>query len=309
MPLFEKQQLRAAPNQKPIRLDNFIAGRVKNLDKHAAAGLSAGNMVLVNGSAGEAGLLVKPGDIVSILSPYSKHLSIEPVPINLEIIFENRHYLVINKQAGLVLHPGLGNYNNSLLHALAHYYRENGVSAMENGLVHRLDKETSGLLVVAKTPEAFSNLSAQFKDRRCSRTYHALVWGQIREESGSISVHIGRDPVNNSIIRVFAEGEGGKPALTHFKVLERFTAATLVECSLETGRTHQVRLHMASMGHAVIGDKRYPAASISPETLISRHALHAFSLGFADPAGGKQLEFKCGHPQDFMDLADKLRQP
>ena len=278
----------------------------------------------MNGKTVKQNYRVKPDDEVRVLfehPPYEFLLVPENIP--LDIVYEDEAVLVINKPAGMVVHPGHGNYSGTLVNALAYHFEKLPMNGNNRpGLVHRIDKDTSGLLVVAKTEEAMTHLAQQFFDKTSEREYVALVWGSIAEDEGTITGHIGRNPKNRLQMQVFPEGELGKQAVTHYEVLERLHYVTLVACRLETGRTHQIRVHMKHIGHTLFNDARYGGDKILKGTtftkykqfvdnafkILPRQALHAKTLGFIHPSTGKPMAFKVELPEDMSACIDKWRQ-
>ena len=252
--------------------------------------------------------------------PYENLLVPEPIP--LDVVFEDEVLVVLNKPAGLVVHPGHGNYSGTLLNGLLHHFKQLPKNANDRpGLVHRIDKDTSGLLVVAKTDTAMTHLAKQFFDKTSERKYTALVWGDVKEDAGTITGAIGRHPKNRLQMAVFEDNSQGKGAVTHYQVLERFGYVTLLECQLETGRTHQIRAHMKHFGHTLFNDARYGGDSILKGTsfskykqfvencftLLPRQALHAKTLGFIHPVSGKLMQFDSSLPDDFIAAVEKWR--
>lgn len=237
--------------------------------------------VLVNGHPADETVLVNNGDEIKITSPYTTHLKIFPENIPLDIIKETHDWIVINKPSGMACHGGLGSYWGTLLNALAYHYENTGQTVeLQNGLVHRLDKHTSGMIVVAKTIKGRELLLPQFRNKTAKRLYTALVHGIVKLDAGTIEVNIGRNPQRHLDIRAFPGGDLGKPAITHYRVLKRTTDTTLLECELETGRTNQIRIHLQYIGHSIVGDKRYPPSGI--EVTATRLMLHAHYLEFWD---------------------------
>ena len=280
----------------------------------------------VNEKIVKANYRVKPFDVITIVMPYKRRgFEIRPEDIPLDILYEDDDLLMVNKPAGLVVHPGHGHYHGTLINALAyHLGREQGPDGKDERmgiLVHRIDKNTSGILVVAKNDEAQLKLAKQFFDHTIERKYIALVWGNLKEDSGTIEGNIGRDPNDRMRFKVFPDGSAGKRAVTHYRVLERFGYVTLVECQLETGRTHQIRVHMNYIGHPLFNDDRYGGDRILKGTLYSkykqfidncfeimpRHALHAKTLGFAHPVTGKPVFAESDLPDDFKAVIAKWR--
>ena len=269
---------------------------------------------------------VRPGDVVTLMLDRPRHdTSIEAEDIPLDVVYEDSQLMVVNKPAGLVVHPGVGNFTGTLVNALAWYLRDvegYDPNDPEVGLVHRIDKDTSGLLVVAKTPDAKTKLGLQFFNKTTHRSYNALVWGNVKDDEGRIEGNIGRDPKDRLRMAVFAPDSGiGKPAVTHYRVIERFGYVTLIECILETGRTHQIRAHMRSIGHPLFADERYGGMEIlrgersasyrafvqNCFSLCPRQALHARTLGFVHPTTGKQMDFTSEWPEDMRQLIEKWR--
>jgi len=321
--LYEHYRFTASSGQEPLRVDkflmNFIEGSTRNKVQQAA---KAGN-VLVNDIAVKSNHKVKPHDIVRIVLAYPPAESLlvaEDIP--LDIIYEDDTVMVVNKPAGMVVHPGHGNYSGTLVNGLIYHIENLPTNSNERpGLVHRIDKDTSGLLVVAKTEFAMANLSRQFFDRTTERLYYALVWGNIDEDEGRIEGNIGRSLKNRLQMDVFPDGDFGKHAVTHYKVLERLTYVTLVQCKLETGRTHQIRAHFKHIGHTLFNDERYGGDGILKGTtftkykqfvqncfkVLPRQALHAKTLGFTHPKTGEFMQFNTEVPQDITDCLEKWR--
>jgi 23S rRNA pseudouridine1911/1915/1917 synthase len=296
---------------------NLMENTTRNKIQNAA---KAGN-ILVNGTPVKPNYKVKPEDVISIVLAHPPRLiEINPEAIPVDIVYEDEDILLVNKKPGMVVHPGYGNYTGTLLNALLYHFQQTGQEA-EPLLVHRIDKDTSGLLLVTKTELAQSKLAKQFFDHTIERKYQALVWGDFEEDSGTITGNLGRDPKNRKLMRVFPDGDFGKEAVTHYKVLERFTYVTLVECELETGRTHQIRAHMRYVRHPLFSDATYGGDEILRGTTftkykqfvqncfktIPRQALHAKSLGFVHPTTGKQMFFDSVLPEDMTGVIDKWR--
>jgi 23S rRNA pseudouridine1911/1915/1917 synthase len=298
---------------------NFIENATRNKIQQAA---KAGN-VLVNEKSVKSNYKVKPNDVVRVVLTHPPHenlLVAEDIPI--DIIYEDSDVIVVNKSSGMVVHPGHGNYSGTLVNGLIHHIENLPVNSNERpGLVHRIDKDTSGLLVVAKTEYAMAHLSKQFYDRTTERRYIALVWGNVEEDEGTIEGNVGRSLKNRLQMDVFPEGDFGKHAVTHFKVLERFSYVTLVECKLETGRTHQIRAHMKYIGHTLFNDERYGGDRILKGTtftkykqfvdncfkVLPRQALHAKTLGFTHPKTGEFMQFNSELPEDIVGALNKWR--
>lgn len=311
------------PGQSPLRVDKFLVNRTEKISRNRIQQAAKAGGIRVDGVPVKANFKVKAGMEVAIVLPETpRTLTIEPEAIPLDIIYEDDTLSVINKPAGLVVHPGHGNYSGTLVNALLYHYQQLpdvSTDFTRPGLVHRLDKDTSGLMVVAREEYAMTHLARQFFDRTTERTYVALVWGDFEESEGQIEGHIGRHERDRLKMDVFPEGDQGKYALTRYKVLKRFGYVTLVECKLATGRTHQIRVHMAHIGHPLFNDERYGGHHIVFGTVYTkykqfiencfricpRQALHARSLGFEHPATGEWMQFETAMPQDMQDLIDK----
>ena len=322
--LFEHYSFVASKGQDPLRVDKFLMNFIENATRNKIQQAAKAGHIWVNGKAVKQNYRVKPDDEVKVLfehPPYEFLLVPENIPLN--IVYEDDDLLVVNKPAGMVVHPGHGNYSGTLVNALAFHFEQLPVNSNNRpGLVHRIDKDTSGLLVVAKTEQAMTHLAQQFFDKTSEREYIALVWGHVAEDSGTIAGHIGRNPKNRLQMQVFPEGDQGKHAITHFKVLERMHYVTLVSCRLETGRTHQIRAHMKHIGHTLFNDARYGGDKILKGTtftkykqfvenafkILPRQALHARTLGFTHPRTGKHMAFEAELPQDMAACIEKWRQ-
>lgn len=311
--------------QQPLRIDKYLMNFVENATRNKIQAAAKSGHIVVNDIVVKPNYKVKPNDIIQVLfehPPYEYLLVPENIP--LDIVFEDDDLLVVNKPAGMVVHPGHGNYSGTLINALTfHFDNLPNNSSNRPGLVHRIDKDTSGLLVVAKTEQAMTHLSAQFKAKTSTRSYVALVWGHIEEEQGTIEGHIGRHPKNRLQNTVFFgdEIDKGKPAVTHFEVMERLGYVTLVRCSLETGRTHQIRVHMKHIGHTLFNDERYGGEKILKGTtftkykqfvdncfkILPRQALHAQTLGFVHPTTNDVMSFSCDLPSDMTQCIEKWR--
>jgi 23S rRNA pseudouridine1911/1915/1917 synthase len=323
--LYEHFRFTADKGQALLRVDKFLVDRLPGGATRNRVQLAAeAGYILVNGSPVKSNYRVKPSDVVSVvMTRPRREMEIIPEDIPLNIVYEDAALLVVNKPAGLVVHPGHGNYTGTLVNALAYYLKDDPAYDPADprlGLVHRIDKDTSGLLVVAKTPETKAHLSMQFFHKTSKRTYQALAWGIVREDEGRIDASIGRDPRDRTLMRVLPEGEG-KTAVTHYRVLERLGYVTLTECRLETGRTHQIRVHLKHIGHPLFSDERYGGSEIlrgRPSTrykqfvqncfaVCPRQALHAKTLGFVHPVTGQEMFFKSECPPDMEQLIDKWR--
>jgi len=323
--LFEHFRFKADPGQTPLRIDKFLFNKLEGTSRsRIQAAANAGN-ILTNGAPVKPNYRIKPGDQVSIVLPHPpRKLELIPEDIPLNIVFEDQDIIVLNKQAGLVVHPGYGNYTGTLVNALMYHLKDNPLfhSGEERpGLVHRIDKNTSGLLVVAKNELALNKLASQFFHKTSKRSYYALVWGDMDKEEGTITGHIGRNPKDRKQMHVFPDGEQGKEAVTHYRVVERLGYVNLVECMLETGRTHQIRVHFQYLGHPLFNDPEYGGDKILRGTtftkykqfvqncfeLLSGQALHARTLGFKHPASGKDLLFEAPLPDGFSSVVQKWR--
>lgn len=327
--MFEHFRFNVDKGQSPLRIDKYIKVHIENTSRNRVQLAIDQGYVRVNDSVVKANYRVKPLDIITIMLPYERRSSdIIPENIALDVRYEDQELMVINKPAGMVVHPGHGNYSGTLVNALAYYLKLDpdklsGEDSDERAgiLVHRIDKNTSGLLLIAKRDESQFKLAKQFFDHTIERKYIAIVWGDIKDDSGTIIGNIGRDPNDRLRFKVFPEGDQGKHAVTHYKVLERLGYVTVVECRLETGRTHQIRVHMNYIGHPLFNDDRYGGDKILKGTLYSkykqfidncfeilpRHALHAQVLGFIHPVTGEALRFEEPLPEDMVALIEKWR--
>lgn len=321
--LFEHFRFTADPGQTPLRIDKFLHNYLENTSRSRIQSAANAGNILSNGSPVKPNYRVKPGDIVSLVLPHPpRKIKLIPEDIPLDIIFEDEDIIVLNKQAGLVVHPGYGNYSGTLVNALMYHLKDNPLfhSGEERpGLVHRIDKNTSGLLVVAKNELALNKLASQFFHKTSKRTYAALVWGDMKDEEGTIIGHLGRNPKNRKQMHVFPDGDQGKEAVTHYRVLERLGYVNLVECRLETGRTHQIRVHFQYLGHPLFNDPEYGGDRILRGTtftkykqfvqncfdLIPGQALHARTLGFVHPSSGKDMLFDAPFPAGFSSVLQK----
>ena len=323
--MFEHFRMEVDSGQAPLRVDKYLSEHLRDTSRHRVQLAIDAEYVRVNDRVVKANYKVKPLDVITLMMPYRRRgIEIKPEPIPLDVVYEDDDLMVINKPAGLVVHPGHGNYSGTLVNALAYYL---GVQPDPEGdermgmLVHRIDKDTSGLLVVAKDDAAQIELARQFFHHTIERRYWALVWGNIAEDSGTIDAPIGRNPNDRLRFRVCADESQGKRAVTHFRVLERFGYVTLVECVLETGRTHQIRVHMNHIGHPLFNDARYGGDRILKGTLYTkykqfidncfalcpRQALHAKTLGFVHPRTKKEISFDSEIPSDMSALLEKWR--
>ena len=321
--LYEHHRFEASKGQSALRVDKFLMNMIENTTRNKIQQAAENGSILVNDVAVKSNYKVKAGDVVRLVlahPTYEQLLTPENIP--LDIVYEDDQLLLINKPAGMVVHPGHGNYSGTLVNALAYHFENLPMNSSERpGLVHRIDKDTSGLLVVAKTDFAMAYLTKQFAEKTSEREYVALVWGNIEEDEGTVEGNIGRHDTNRMQMAVHSDEEKGKPAVTHYKVLERFGYVTLVSCQLETGRTHQIRVHMKHIGHTLFNDERYGGDSILKGTtftkykqfvencfkVLPRQALHAKTLGFEHPITKEFLRFDSPIPQDLQECIDKWR--
>ncbi len=323
--LYEHYAFTADKGQTPLRIDKYLMNFIENATRNKIQAAAKNGSIYVNDVPVKSNYKVKPFDKIRVLfehPPYEYLLTPENIP--LDIVYEDDELLVINKEPGMVVHPGHGNYSGTLINALTYHFDNlPNNSSNRPGLVHRIDKDTSGLLVVAKTEEAMVHLSKQFFNKTSEREYVALVWGNMEEDEGTVEGHIGRHPKNRLQNTVFFgdDEDKGKPAVTHYKVMERLGYVTLVSCKLETGRTHQIRVHMKHIGHTLFNDERYGGEKILKGTtftkykqfvencfkILPRQALHAKTLGFVHPKTGKFLSFDSEIPQDMQDCIEKWR--
>lgn len=325
--LYERLQLTIDKGQEPIRIDKFLTARMEGVSRNKVQqGIESGR-VLVNGQIISSNHKIKAGDQVVVYSDREVHgEEIVPEQMDLNIAFEDEEILLINKRVGLVVHPGSGNPSGTLINGVAWYLQQqnrevNAETLPRFGLVHRIDKNTSGLMVLAKTAKAASSLAKQFFDHTIQRTYIALVWGNVEEDRGTIVAHVGRHLRFRKMFDAYPDGEHGKDAITHYKVLERFGYVTLIQCQLETGRTHQIRVHMKHLGHPLFNDELYGGDRIVKGTVFtkykqfidncfiicSRHALHAKTLGFTHPQTRQAVFFESELPEDMQQVIEKWR--
>lgn len=324
--LYEHFRFVVDSGQEPLRIDKYMLEKLQHSSRNRIQRAADAGFVHVNDRPVKRNYRVRPGDVVTLMLDRPRHdTSIEAEDIPLDVVYEDSQLMVVNKPAGLVVHPGVGNFTGTLVNALAWHLRDvegYDPNDPEVGLVHRIDKDTSGLLVVAKTPDAKTKLGLQFFNKTTHRSYNALVWGNVKDDEGRIEGNIGRDPKDRLRMAVFASDSGiGKPAVTHYRVIERFGYVTLIECILETGRTHQIRAHMRSIGHPLFADERYGGMEIlrgersasyrafvqNCFSLCPRQALHARTLGFVHPTTGKQMDFTSEWPEDMRQLIEKWR--
>jgi 23S rRNA pseudouridine1911/1915/1917 synthase len=325
--LFERFSITIDKGQEPLRIDKFLTNRIEGATRNKLQQAINLGLVTVNGKEIRSNYKIKPLDSVIIYSDMSPEET-EVVPENMElnIVYEDADLMIINKPAGMVVHPGSGNYTGTLLNGVSYYLKQQNPGISEDllprfGLVHRIDKNTSGLLVLAKTDKAMRQLAKQFFDHTVKRQYTALVWGDLEKDSGTIVAHVGRHLRFRKLFEAYPEGDHGKDAITHYKVLERFGYVTLVECVLETGRTHQIRVHMKYIGHPLFNDDCYGGDKIVKGTVFTkykqfvdncfqicqRQALHAKTLGFIHPTTGNEMFFTAELPEDMSKVIEKWK--
>ena len=318
--LYEHFRFEVDKGQEPLRIDKYMCEKMQHSSRNRIQKAADAGFVHVNDKPVKSNYRVRPGDVVTLMLDRPRHdTTIEAEDIPLTVVYEDADLMVVDKPAGLVVHPGVGNFHGTLVNAIAWHLKDDkgfDPNDPEVGLVHRIDKDTSGLLVVAKTPEAKTGLGLQFFNKTTHRSYRALVWGNIVEDEGRIEGNIGRHPKDRLQMCVFPDGSQGKHAVTHFKVLERLGYVTAVRCVLETGRTHQIRVHMKHIGHTLFNDSRYGGDQILKGTTFAqytqfvhkcfetcpRQALHAQTLGFRHPRTGEEMDFEVPIPQDMLDL-------
>jgi 23S rRNA pseudouridine1911/1915/1917 synthase len=327
--LYEQKTIVIDPGQSSVRVDKFLFEKLEKTSRNRIQNAIDAGSILVNNKTIKNNYKVKPGDILSIVLPQNplNIPDLTPENIPLDIVYEDQDVLIINKQPGLVVHPGVGNQKGTLINALLYHFQHHQLPVMKGnpperpGLVHRIDKGTSGLLVIAKNEFSMTFLAKQFYDHTIERTYVALVWGEPEDDTGTIRANVGRHERDRMLMAAFPDGSKGKEAITHYKVLEKFYYVTLVECKLETGRTHQIRVHMKHAGHVLFNDARYGGDRILKGTLhqkykamvdncfavLPRQALHARTLGFLHPRTGKQMFFEAPLPEDMETCIRKWR--
>ena len=323
--LYEHHAFDVEKGQKPLRIDKYLMNFVENATRNKIQAAAKNGSIFVNGTPVKSNYKVKPFDKIRVLFTHPPHENLlvgEDIP--LDIVYEDDELLVVNKPAGMVVHPGHGNYSGTLINALIYRFENLPNNSSERpGLVHRIDKDTSGLLVIAKTEQAMTHLSLQFAEKTSEREYVAIVWGNVEEQEGTVEGNIGRHPKNRLQNTVFLgdEADKGKPAVTHYKVLERLGYVTLISCKLETGRTHQIRVHMKHIGHTLFNDERYGGEKVLKGTtftkykqfvdncfkVLPRQALHAKTLGFVHPKTGKFMSFDTPVPDDMVQCIEKWR--
>ena len=325
--LYQRFVFNIDKGQEPYRIDKFLMGRIENATRNKLQQAINAGLVLVNNKAVKQNYKIKPFDQIIIYSDLSpESTEIVPEKMDLNIVFEDDDIMLINKPAGMVVHPGSGNYTGTLLNGVAWYLQQKNPGITEQvlprfGLVHRIDKNTSGLLVLAKSDKAMRHLAKQFFDHTVKRQYLALVWGDVSKDEGTIIAHVGRHQRYRKLFEAYPEGDHGKEAITHYSVVERFNYVTLVQCVLETGRTHQIRVHMKYIGHPLFNDDFYGGDKIVKGTIFSkykqfvdncfmicpRQALHARTLGFTHPTTGEEMFFETEIPDDMKQVIDKWR--
>ena len=323
--LYEHFRVVVDKGQSQVRVDKYLFERLVNSSRNRIQKAADAGLIMANGKPVKSSYKVKPCDVLTVMMDRPRYDNdIIPEDIPLDIVYEDNDLMVVNKPAGLVVHPGCGNYHGTLVNAIAWHLKDNpkyDPNDPQVGLVHRIDKDTSGLLVVAKTPDAKTHLGLQFYNKTTKRKYNALVWGVVENNEGTIEGNIGRNPKDRMQMAVLSDPAQGKHAVTHYRVLERLGYVTLVECVLETGRTHQIRVHTKHIGHTLFNDERYGGNEILKGTHFSkykqfvnncfetcpRQALHAMTLGFVHPRTGEEMFFTSPLPEDMTNLIDKWR--
>lgn len=318
--LFEHYRIMVDSGQQPLRIDKFLSNRLPSTSRNRIQKAIENGNILVNKKTVKTNYKVKAGDEISVVLPTPpRELELIPENIPLDIVYEDDQLIVINKKPGMVVHPGHGNYTGTLVNALIYHFNQLPGDHVRPGLVHRIDKNTSGLMVVAKTEESMTHLAGQFFNRTIERRYWAIIWGTPDKEEGRIEGHIGRSLKDRKVMDVFPDGSYGKPAITHYKLLKSWDYVSLVECKLETGRTHQIRVHMRHIGHPLFNDPEYGGDKIlrgiktskyiqfvqNCFKILPRQALHAKTLGFIHPTGNHFLQFDSDVPQDMKRLMEK----
>jgi len=323
--LFEHHRIVADPKQSLLRIDKFLLDRLPNVSRNKLQDSIKNGFVQVNGNEIKPNYKVRPEDVITVNLPEPpRDTEVIPEDIDLNIIYEDKDLLIVNKSAGMVVHPAYNNWTGTLVNGLAYHF--NNLPEMEGnegrpGLVHRIDKDTSGLLVIAKSVKGMNGLSKQFFDHSIDRTYYALVWGEPEDEEGTIDVPLGRSLKDRRVTAAFPERDMGQHAITHYKIIERLYYVTLIQCNLETGRTHQIRAHMKYLGHPLFNDATYGGNKVLKGTVFSkykafvencfkiipRQALHAKSLGFVHPSTKKMMKFDSDLPEDFNKVLEKWR--
>lgn len=325
--LYERKSFKIDKGQEPMRIDKWLQQRIENASRNKIQQAIESGFLTVNGNTVKCNYKVRPADELVLLSFVNPdHTEIKPEPISLNIMYEDDAVMVINKTANMVVHPGVGNYTGTLLNGIAYYLQQQNPGITDEtlprfGLVHRIDKNTTGLLVLAKTATAAAHLAKQFFNHTVQRKYTAIVWGNMEQDAGTVHAHIARHKRFRKIFDAYPDGETGKHAITHYKVLERFNYVTMVQCVLETGRTHQIRVHMKHIGHTLFNDAEYGGDKILKGTIYTKYkqfvdncfaicpriALHAQTLGFQHPVSGAALFFEAPLPNDIEQLIEKWR--
>ncbi len=323
--MYEHHRIVADKGQSPLRIDKFLVNKLENVSRSRIKNAASAGNILVNQQPVKSNYKVKPNDTITIVLAFPpRELEVLAENIPLDIVYEDEDVLLVYKKPGMTVHPGIGNYTGTLINALMWHLKDLPLFAsgeIRPGLVHRIDKNTSGLLVIAKNELSLNRLAKQFFDHKVERTYQALVWGVPKELEGTITGHIGRNPKDRTKMYVFKDGSQGKSAITHYKVLEDLGYISLIECRLETGRTHQIRVHFQSIGHPLFNDEEYGGNSILRGTtftkykqfvqnnfkILPRQALHAKSLGFIHPVSGKKMFFNSDLPKDMQTVMERWR--
>lgn len=325
--LYERMNLIVDKGQEPIRIDKFLVARIEHASRNKVQHAIESGRVLINGKQVTSNYKIKPGEEIIVYSDKEvQGEEIIPEKLPLDIVFEDEDILIINKPVGLVVHPASGNRSGTLINGVAYHLQQQNSSINENtlprfGLVHRIDKNTSGLMVLAKTEKAVASLAKEFFHHTIHRQYIALVWGDVTNDAGTIRAHVGRHKRFRKMFDAYPDGDAGKDAITHYKVLERFGYVTLIQCVLETGRTHQIRVHMKFLGHPLFNDEIYGGDRIVKGTVFSkykqfvencfeicpRHALHAKTIGFIHPRTRQKVEFNSDIPDDMKTVIDKWK--
>lgn len=325
--LYERFAFTIDKGQEPLRIDKYLMARIEGATRNKIQQAINAEFVMVNNKTIKQNYKIRPGDSIVVYSDmHPAETDVVPEKMDLNIFYEDDDLMVINKSAGMVVHPGSGNYKGTLLNGIAWYLQQQNPDVNEEllprfGLVHRIDKNTSGLLLIAKTDKAMRHLAKQFFDHTVRRQYVALVWGDLKNDEGTIVAHVGRHLRFRKLFEAYPEGDHGKEAITHYKVIERFGYVTMVSCILETGRTHQIRVHMKYLGHPLFNDDFYGGDKIVKGTVYTkykqfvdncfeicpRHALHAKTLGFIHPTSGEELFFETELPEDMQLMIEKWR--
>ncbi len=327
--LFEHMRFVADPGQSPIRIDKFLFDRIVGVSRNKIQNAVSDGSILVNEKQIKSNYKIRPHDIITVVLPTEPREKTRAAPekMDLNIQYEDDDLIIVNKPAGLVVHPGIGNRNGTLVNGLIHHIGNADIPILpgneydRSGIVHRIDKDTSGLMVVAKTEKAMTHLAKQFFDHTIDREYVALVWGDPEPEKDTIEGNIGRHPTDNLRMHVFPENESGKHAVTHYEVIESFYYVTMIKCKLETGRTHQIRVHLSNKGHPLFNDQKYGGDQIRKGTIftkykqfvhncfkcIERHALHAKSIGFIHPKTQEYVRFESDLPADMSEVIERWR--